>query len=148
MIVGILSDSHGDALATARAVELLDERGAEVLFHCGDVCGTDVLDALAGRRAHFVWGNCDQPPPAWRAYVTTIGLKWPDGPLHVTLEGKRIALAHGHEREFEGLFRDPELDYVFFGHSHVYEDRRARFARGVNPGALHRARIKTVATLD
>jgi len=61
MIVGIMSDSHGDANATARAVSVLESHGAQVLFHCGDICAMSVLDELAGRKAHFVWGNCDSP---------------------------------------------------------------------------------------
>jgi predicted phosphodiesterase len=55
VIVGILSDSHGRHERTARAVELLTTQGTEALIHCGDVGGEAVLEALAGRRAWFVW---------------------------------------------------------------------------------------------
>jgi hypothetical protein len=147
MIVGILSDSHGDAAATEQAVALLESRGAAALFHCGDVCGTSVLDALAGRRAWFVWGNCDDASASMRAYVQALGLEWPRPPVRVTLEGRRIALCHGHEKFFPSLLAARDLDYVFFGHTHAYEDRGGR-PRAVNPGALFRARVKTAAVLD
>lgn len=39
-------------------------------------------------------------------------------------------------------------DYLFVGHSHVKLDTRVGRVRVINPGALHRAREKTVATLD
>lgn len=148
MIVGIMSDSHGDAAATAGAVALLEARGARALFHCGDVCSETVLDALAGRKAYFVWGNCDDVSLSMRRYVETLGLPWPQAPVRVTLDGKRIAMFHGHERDFRRAFEEPDLDYIFFGHTHAYEDRRAGHVRAINPGALHRARVKTVATLD
>jgi hypothetical protein len=148
MIVGILSDSHGDAAMTRQAVDLLRERGAQALFHCGDICGESVLDALVGHQAWFVWGNCDVPDASMRGYVESIGLPWPSVPVRVELDGRRIAMLHGHEREFDRVARSGDVDYLLFGHTHVFEDRRMDRVRLINPGALHRARVKTVATLN
>jgi len=149
MIIGIMSDSHGDADAVRRAVALLEREGVQAMFHCGDVGGEAVLDELAGHRAYFVWGNCDDTSLAMRRYAETLGLTVPASPpLRIELAGKRIAVYHGHERGFNAAFSDPAIDYLFFGHSHVYEDRRVNKLRAINPGALHRARVKTVATLD
>jgi predicted phosphodiesterase len=39
-------------------------------------------------------------------------------------------------------------DYLLLGHSHVKSDHRQGRIRVINPGALHRASPKTVATLD
>ncbi|MFO0973254.1 MAG: metallophosphoesterase family protein [Phycisphaerae bacterium] len=148
MTVGILSDSHGDAATTGRAVALLEARGATALFHCGDVCALTVLDELVGRPAWFVWGNCDQPTAETRRYVERVGLTWPQSPVRVTLAGRSIALLHGHEPEFDAVVSGGECDYVFCGHTHVRADVRVGRTRVVNPGALHRARKKSVALLD
>ncbi len=148
VLVGILSDSHGDAEATARAVSLLESQGATAFFHCGDICGERVLDVLAGRKAYFVWGNCDDPSPQLHAYVQALELPWPAPSKRISLGGKRIAMYHGHEREFPDALKDPKLDYVFFGHSHRREDSRDGGPRAINPGALFRAAVKTVALLD
>ncbi|HVP12947.1 MAG TPA: YfcE family phosphodiesterase [Phycisphaerae bacterium] len=148
MLVGIMSDSHGDTVTTAQAVELLTQRGAKKLFHCGDICGADVLAELAGHDAAFVWGNCDAPSASLREYVATLGLPWPQEPVRMEIDGKRIAVCHGHEKEFRRAAEDPTLDYLFYGHTHRYADRRKGRCRIINPGALHRAAIKTVATLD
>ncbi|MFQ5423598.1 MAG: metallophosphoesterase family protein [Phycisphaerae bacterium] len=148
MRVGILSDSHGDAEATARAVALLEARGAEKLFHCGDLCSEAVLDELAGHDTTFVWGNCDAPTPTLRRYVAEIGLTWPQPPVIVELAGKRIGLFHGHEKDFRSAPAGDGLDYIFYGHTHVYDDRTENGCRLINPGALHRARVRTVALLD
>src|SRR5690349_17826481 len=101
MLIGLMSDSHGDAVMTARAIALLKEHGAEIFIHCGDICGEEVLDELAVVQAKFVWGNCDVPNAALRKYVQSIGLNPPDGPLHFELEGKKIGVYHGHEKSFE-----------------------------------------------
>lgn len=148
MQVGILSDSHGDAEATARAVALLEGRGARKLFHCGDLCGEGVLDALAGHDCLFVWGNCDDPSSTLRRYVEHLELTWPRPPVRVRVAGKHIALYHGHEAGFAEAAREPGLDYCFYGHTHRHADRREGGCRFINPGALYRAPIHTVCLLD
>lgn len=149
LVVGILSDSHGDAAATERALELLESNGAARYFHCGDICGDAVLDALAGRPVHFVWGNCDAPSPLLRSYVASLGLTWPEQvPVCVTVAGKSIALFHGHERAFRDAVSAADCDYIFHGHTHEFADRRVGRCRIINPGALYRARPRTCTTLD
>lgn len=148
MLVGIMSDSHGDARITGRAVALLESRGAATLFHCGDLCDLKVLDELAGHDAVFVWGNCDAPAPAARRYVEKIGLTWPQPPVVRRVAGRSIAVWHGHEPGFRETRRAPTTDYVFYGHTHEYADARDNGCRFINPGALHRAAFHTVALLD
>lgn len=148
MIVGIMSDSHGDAAATALAVRLLLDRGAKKLFHCGDICGENVLAELANHDCTFVWGNCDHPTPALRSYVAALGLPCPSGPQRCVLSGKHIALYHGHERGFHRASEESGLAYIFYGHTHRRSDREENGCRLINPGALHRANVRTVALLD
>jgi hypothetical protein len=147
MIVGIMSDSHGDVRATARAIDLLSAGGAAYFIHCGDVCGEAVLDCLTCRPATFVWGNCDLPTPQLRKYVLAVGLSWPDGPARLDLAGKRIGVYHGHERQFAESING-DFDYVFYGHTHEFADDRRGMIRLINPGALYRARPRTCALLN
>ena len=148
MIVGVLSDSHGRDLAVRSALAVLDRAGATVLFHCGDIGDQEVFDQFVGRECHFVWGNTDVRTDALNAFLQTVGLTCRPGPVFVELAGKRIAMCHGHEREFHRLCEHPNTDYMFYGHSHIRADRRQNGCRFINPGALHRTREKTVATLD
>jgi len=148
MLIGILSDSHGDAVRTERAFALLEANGAKKFFHCGDVCGELVLDVMAGRDCTFVWGNCDAESPLLTRYVRTLGLAPPKLPTRETHAGKTIAVYHGHERDFDAFLRRPDCDYVFHGHTHRMADRRIGKCRVINPGALHRATVHTVALLD
>ena len=111
-------------------------------------CGEQVLDELAGHQCMFVWGNCDQPAPSVREYVEHLGLTWPASPLHVTVSGKRIGVYHGHERHFDTATTEHSLDYLFYGHTHEYADHMENGCRLINPGALYRARVHTVALLD
>ena len=66
--IGLLSDSHGRASTTRRAVQVLLERQVHRIVHLGDIGTVEVIDALvenldeAGRvkpPVHVVFGNTD-----------------------------------------------------------------------------------------
>lgn len=149
MIVGILSDSHGDHRIVARVMTLFDSLGVAHLIHCGDVGGGAVFDELVGRPLTFVWGNTDDPPPGLCAYAESVGFILPHAePTRVELDGKRFAVFHGHEAGFTSAIGTLDVDYILHGHTHCQRDERFGAQRVINPGALHRARPKSVATLD
>ncbi len=149
MLLGICSDTHGRGLITRRAVALFDRLGVERIIHCGDVGGQAVFDELVGRSVRFVWGNTDSPDTGLLAYLQGVGIPAPDGvPLKLAWADRRIAVYHGHEPAFARAHRSTDVDYVLHGHTHVRRDDRMGAVRLINPGALHRARAKTVAMLD
>ncbi len=149
MLVGILSDSHGRHLAVRRAVEVFDRHGVGHTIHCGDVCGMNVFDELVDRPCTFVWGNMDFPDDALLTYLNSVGLSAPHAkPTRVTLEGKSFAVFHGHEQGFDEAVENLQVDYLLHGHTHIARDESRGNTRIINPGALQRARTKTVATLD
>lgn len=149
MILGILSDTHGRSDAAAEAVRVLRAAGAEFLVHCGDVGSEGVLDQLAGGRAAFVFGNTDWDRVPLERCAASLGIACHAPFADLTLDGKRIAVVHGDEpRLRQRLLEAQEYDYLLQGHTHVPHDERVGRTRVVNPGALHRARVKTVATLD
>ena len=148
MRIGVLSDSHGRADMTARAVALLDRAGVDVLIHLGDVGGERVIDDLAGRPARLVFGNCDFDHKVLGRYAEHLGLI-NDHPAGRLIDGeKTVAFTHGHlEREMRRLLAE-KPDYLLHGHSHEVRDERLDGTRIVNPGALFRARRYTVVVLD
>ena len=149
MILGILSDTHDRVDAAAAAVAALKAAGADHYLHCGDVGGEGVLDQLAGLPAAFVWGNNDWDRAALQRYATDLGIECFGAFGELELGGKRIALTHGDDlRAVRRVLDGQAHDYLFVGHSHVKADGRVGRVRVVNPGALHRAKEKTVATLD
>jgi putative phosphoesterase len=149
MLVGIVSDTHGNYQNVAQALRLMDERGVELILHCGDIDDADTVRLFAGVPTHFVFGNCDTDQKSLRQAI-----KAGRGILHepfgsLELAGRKMAWLHGDD---SGLFRDVEnsgyFDYLFYGHTHVAERRRSGPTLIVNPGALHRARLKTFVLLN
>ncbi len=149
MLIGILSDSHGQHNLVGAALRFFDSLGVEYVVHCGDVGGSVVLDHLVGRRCAFVWGNMDAVDGRLRSYLETVDLPLPPKPpLRLELDGKTVVVFHGHERGMHRAVRTSEADYILHGHTHVARDERIGTVRVINPGALHRAWPKTVAILN
>ena len=133
-----------------RAVQIFNELGAQHLIHCGDIGGTGVFDELLHCPLTFVWGNCDFYDSGLLAYLKSVKIAEPAErpPTVVTLAGKRIAVFHGHEQGFHRAPESLDVQYIMHGHTHVARDESANGTRIINPGALHRARVKSVASLD
>ena len=149
MLIGILSDSHGRYQAVRHAMALFDDLGVSHIIHCGDVGGITVFDEMIGHPFTFVWGNMDFPDNCQFAYLDSAGIKPPeDVPVMLTLDGKSFAIFHGHEQAFQRAVQELHVDYILHGHTHEARDDVIGTKRIINPGALHRARRKTVATLD
>ena len=149
MIVGILSDSHDRYETMATAVKMLVANGAEFLVHCGDVGSEAMLDLLTGTPAAFVWGNTDFDRLGLQRYAENLGIKCLGNMGELELDGKKFVVLHGDdERTKQRILSEQRHDYLLQGHTHVKLDHRVGKIRCVNPGALHRAREKTVALLN
>jgi putative phosphoesterase len=149
VLVGILSDTHDRIDAMAAAVKLLRQRGAEFFVHCGDVGSERVLDHLAGLPSAFVFGNTDWDRAALARYAQSIGVACHGSFADLELGGKRVAVTHGDDFKLKQcLLAEQQHDYLLQGHTHVRADERVGRTRLINPGALQRAKEKTVALLD
>lgn len=152
--LGLLSDSHEDALETRRAVSALCERGADALLHLGDLCADAVLDELAGAvrdgrsvPARFVCGNMDLDPRDLARYAAHLAVAC-DHPIGVyDMAGKRIVAHHGHYDGVEEAAIESGAAYYLHGHTHRPRDEVIGSTRIINPGALHRATRHTCALL-
>lgn len=149
VFVGILSDTHDRVDAMAAAMKLLRDAGAEFFIHCGDVGSERVLDHLAGVAAAFVFGNTDWDRAGLARYAQSIGVACHGAFADLELGGKRFAVIHGDDFKLkQRLLAEQRHDYLLQGHTHVRADERVGKVRLINPGALHRAREKSVALLD
>jgi hypothetical protein len=145
--VGLLSDSHGRAERTARAVDALLAAGADTLIHAGDIETDEVLDCLAGHNAYVVWGNCDWDQAGLERYARDIGIAVHGDAGEVTVDGVRIAFTHGHLPAAMRSAMASGAAFLVHGHTHERRDEVVDGVRIINPGALHRARPFTVALL-
>lgn len=149
MIVGLLSDTHGHFGPAKTGVELLLAGGAQVLVHCGDVGGALIVDLLAGTRSYFVFGNNDWDREELATYARQVGVTCLGVSGEILLDGEPAMVLHGDDPAAKArVLRERRHRYLFHGHTHVRADQTIGGVRVINPGALHRAPIKTVALLD
>lgn len=137
MVVGIVSDTHGDRRAMDALLALPAAEAVEVWLHAGDLApDAEYMGRMTDKTVYSVAGNCD----------------WPNAQAKdeevLYLDGHTIFLAHGHTlgvRHTTELLReaarDVEADIAIYGHTHVVEVREAEDAiLVVNPGSLARPR--------
>lgn len=149
MLVAILSDTHGQVERVRAALREIERRGVELILHCGDIDDAATV-RLFPAHTHFVPGNCDAgQATAIRRAIGEIGATLHEGWGHLDLEGVAVAFIHGDQgRTLAELENSQAFDFLFHGHTHVAGERRSGRTRVINPGALHRASVKTFLLLE
>ena len=130
MKIGIISDSHDNVPALTAAGEMLEKEGAEALLHAGDIVAPfsgDVMNRFNGP-IHVVFGNCDGERTYMREFLPEVA----DGPLELTLGGKRFLLIHDLAKLPDVTAR--RADYVVSGHTHKPLDEIRENVHYLNPG--------------
>ena len=149
MRLGILSDTHDQLDRTRFAIQLLREKGAEAIIHCGDLASPPIVAACAVLPCWFVFGNhdADNVPALQQAAEDSgaICLGWAG---EIELAGRLIAVAHGHMTYDIRRVLTSRPHYLLSGHSHIASDWREGLVRRINPGALHDVEQCSVAILD
>ncbi len=149
MKIAVISDTHDQIARTERALALLRADGAEAVIHCGDIESPAAVAPFAGWAAHFVYGNCDWDRQGLARAMADIGATLHERFGHLEVEGVRLAFLHGDDAR---LLRDVEASgayaFLFHGHTHIAGERVSGPTRVINPGALHRAAVKTCLLLD
>jgi putative phosphoesterase len=154
--VGLLSDSHGRADTTERAVSLLLKQGADTLLHLGDIGSPEVLDALLAAPpgsshpvpVQLVFGNTDDRYDELDRYARRLGLEIAHPMGWLTVDGRSLAFCHGHEPKRMNEALEWPASYLCHGHTHRAVDQQRGDTRVINPGALYRARQYSAALLD
>lgn len=149
MRIGVLSDTHGDALSTLAAVRMLESLEVAALLHCGDIGTPDIPPLLQAWPTHYVFGNCDGNEAALRLAIAEAGHFCHERQGEIVLHGRRIALIHSDDRwQFLEMVRSSKYDLVCYGHTHLAKQEQIGKTLVLNPGALHRANPHSVAIVD
>ena len=126
MILGVMSDTHGNVRLMHRVADLLSrEFAAEVIIHLGD----DYADAdQLGMAGHAVWAVPGLWCPEYQSF------RVPKARMETVL-GLRIGFAHA-ERDID-LVR-PGTDLLLTGHTHAARIALEGGAIAMNPGHLRK----------
>lgn len=116
------------------------------MLHLGDITTPETVALFRGLPITFLRGNNDDAaelaPALSRAGMPPLHDEWT-----AEVEGVRIGATHGHMKgRLAALLGD--RDVVLHGHTHRRRVEQAARALVVNPGALHRAHVRTIAILE
>jgi len=145
MLLGVVSDTHGQTDYTLDAVRMLESLEVDTVLHCGDVGSAEVVRLFKRWPTHFVLGNVDDAATIRRA-VADAGQTFHERYGELELAGVRIALLHGDDsRKFDEVVASGTFDLVCYGHTHVAAIEQFGSTLALNPGALYRAQPHTIA---
>ena len=149
MLLGIVSDTHGDLERTRDAVRMLDSLAVAAVLHCGDIDTEEIIPLFTAWPTHFVFGNCDHDRQALGRAIAAAGQTCHDRFGSLELAGVRIALLHGDDtRRLRETSVSGKWDLVCHGHTHVASQHWEGRTLVLNPGAVHRANPHSIATVE
>lgn len=140
MLIGLISDIHNHVSSLEQALDQLKTAGCTHLLCLGDITTEETLLSLINAwpgELHLVLGNCDYP----REGHARLAAMWPNVQHHGTtadiqLGGRRIFMAHDPGLALRAASIEPGFDAVFYGHTHVAEQRMNGAVLEANPGDL------------
>ncbi len=149
MLLGVVSDSHGQLDHTLQAVRMLESLSPEVVIHCGDIGSTAVIELFRPWRTHYVFGNVDRDEAELRQAIVAAGHQCHERFGELELAGRRIAFLHSDDlRRFRETTSGGQYDLVCYGHTHQAEQHAEGKTLVLNPGAMHRANPHSIAVVD
>jgi uncharacterized protein len=149
MLIGVVSDTHGQLVLARAAMRMLESLAVERVLHCGDIGSPEVIGLFAAWPTHFVFGNVDYDRAKLRAAIKGAGQTCHEKFGVVEYEGRKIALLHGDDtRQLEETITCGNFDLVCHGHTHIAAKRRVGSTLVLNPGAVFRANPHSIAVVE
>ncbi|KUG20926.1 phosphodiesterase [hydrocarbon metagenome] len=140
MIIGLISDTHDCLPLIERAVRRLNQEQVGLVLHAGDFVAPFVIPKLKDLNAPLigVFGNNDGDHELLIAKCAEHeGIEIRGRFAVVTVDGLRIALLHGDERDLlEALIEAEAFDVIVHGHTHTAGIMRKGNTLAVNPGEV------------
>jgi len=136
MLLGIISDSHENMPLIKKAVELLNERNADLVLHAGDLISPISAKEFEKLKCRMVavFGNNDGEKKMWRERIKNFG-EIHDAPFKLVAGGKKILLMHSPD-DLKKLAESQKYDVIIYGHTHKPDIHSFGKTLVVNPGEL------------
>ncbi len=148
MVIGVISDTHGNLAGWQRAWEL-GLKEAEVIFHCGDLLyhgpKFDPVEGYAPGELASAINGCGKPVLVARGngdsevdqLVLDIPIQQPY--VFAVIDGMRFLATHGHILSVEELFSlvaKWRIDFLLTGHIHRPVLNKTNGFVHLNPGTV------------
>jgi hypothetical protein len=140
MLIGIMADTHDNLPLVEKAVQKLNEENVGLVLHAGDYVAGFLILKFKELHAKLigVFGNNDGDHELLKKrFSENPNLDMRGNFADVTVDGVRIALLHGSDRELlKALIESQSFDVVVHGHSHLAEAYKKGKTLVINPGEV------------
>ncbi len=137
MKILVISDTHDNLLAIKKFLEKIKNEKINYILHAGDIVAPFTLKLFNGFKFIGVYGNNDGERNLLRETAKSLGFKLEKDFEVIELEGRKIALIHGTERQIvDALIKSQLYDVVISGHTHKVEQQKIGKTLAINPGEL------------
>ena len=149
MLIGVVSDTHGQVRSTLQAIEMLKQFDLEAVLHCGDIGSPAIIGLFSAWKTHFVFGNVDYDRETLEAEIAAAGQTSHGEFGDLDLADTKIALLHGDDtRRLRQTIESGAWQLVCHGHTHVAKAEHVGPTLILNPGAIHRANPHSIALVE
>jgi putative phosphoesterase len=140
MIIGIMADTHDNLPLVEKAVQRLNEENVGLVLHAGDYIAGFVIPKFKELHAKLigVFGNNDGDHELLNErFSENPNIEMRGNFTVIALEGLKIALLHGSDRELlKALIESQSFDVLVHGHSHLAEAYKKGKTLVINPGEV------------
>jgi putative phosphoesterase len=135
-LIGLITDTHDNTETAAKAVDLFNARGVELVLHGGDYIAPFNAKPFKGLKAKFigVFGNNDGERFGLRTAFADIG-PIHRAPYELVHADKKLLMLHEPD-VLDALIASGFYDVIFYGHTHRIDVREGR-TLVVNPGEAY-----------
>ena len=149
MRLGVISDSHGHIERTMAAVRMLESLEVDRVIHCGDIGSPAIAPLLNAWPTDYVDGNVDHDTEELAAAAAANGGTFHGRFADLAFEGVRVAVLHSDDsRRFRETIASGDWQLVCYGHTHQADLREVGGVKVLNPGALYRTAVPSLAIVD
>lgn len=128
---------------------MLESLEVELVLHCGDIGGVEIVPLFAAWPTHFVLGNVDFNARELARVIGEAGQTNHGRFGQLELAGRRVAFLHGDDgRLLQETIRGGGWDLICHGHTHQAAQHRHGETLVLNPGALYRANPHSLAVVE
>jgi uncharacterized protein len=140
MLIGILSDTHDNAINLVNAIKLFNKRKVKLAIHCGDWVSPFMPDFCEEAKFKIIsiFGNNegDKYRFLMRSKINKWNIEFHNKFVELELEKRKLIAYHGDSDAIMiSLIASKKYDAVFSGHTHKAVVEKKGKTLHVNPGS-------------
>ncbi len=136
MIIGIISDTHDNAVNLLKAIELFNKKNVELVIHCGDWVSPFMPSFCKGVKCKIISVFGNNEGDIYRFLNKNNNIEFHNKIAELELDNKKIAVYHGDSKPLLNSLVDSEkYDVVFSGHTHIPFVKNKGKTQHINPGS-------------